>query len=421
MPTRGRPNIFQRIWNLLITPLRKRFRGRQNSQQSFTQRSDRPMSIQERNYDLEVSEMPVRSTLKARELIEIRENCPEAGVAVAIISDDCFSSVDGDDYGVVVSEDDVNGDRLDSQVYAVAATCLRRVLPLSTLKKVIDRMVSYGDCFGELAINTRGERQISALQLLPTWEMFRIEDRGVLERFEQRRYLHDENSVVFAPAEVVHWRYQHDFLYGRSQWHQSVPDWVNLKKSIYNYIQAGNDVGVNPTVHIAPPGKDDAWMKNYRSIHQDTLKDGIETHMYMANGGDIRKLANNNPNLSALREQVELFTRRFVGRSRIEAWKLNIFEVGAKDLSNQPSLAYSRFINGLRGDLSEGIKQILHTELILKGVPPERWQGLIKLSYPKIHVDIYNGQEVELAESDEHPDSEAKNRLSVVGGDRRYA
>lgn len=379
------------------------------------------MSAQERNYDLEVSEIPVRSALKARELIEIRENCPEAGLSVAIISDDAFSSVDGDDYGVVVSENDINGDRLDPQVYAVTSACLRRVLPLSTLKKVIDRMMSYGDCFGELAIETRGKRQVSAIQLLPTWEIFRVEDQGVLERFEQRRYLHDKTPVIFAPAEIIHWRYQHDFLYGRSQWHQSVPDWLNLKKGIANYIQAGNDVGVNPTVHIGPQGTNKEWMINYRSLHQDSLADGVETHLYMANGGDIRKLANNNPDLSALREQVELFTRRFVGRSRLEAWKFNIFNVGAKDLSNQPSLAYARFINGIRGDLSEGIKQILQTELILKGIPIERWQGLIKLSYPKIYVDIYNGQEIDLAESDEHPDSEPKNKLSVVGGDKKYA
>lgn len=411
----ARPNLFQRIWNLLTTPLRRYFRGRQNSVQQFTSVAGR-LSKQQRNFDLEVGEIPVRDRLKAQELIEIRENCPEAGTAIAIISDDCFSSADGDDYGVVVSEEDVQGDRLDPEVYEIASNCLRQVLQLSTLKKVVDRMVSYGDCFGEMIIETRkADRGVKAIQLLPTWEMFRVEDRGILQQFEQRRMLIDNSPVVFTPAEVVHWRYQHDFLYGRSQWAQSVPDWVNLKKALHNYMLAGNDIGTNPTVHIAPEGTDSEWIQNYRRIHQDRLKDGPETHMYMGFGGDVRKLANNDPNLSALREQVELFTRRLVGRSRVPSWMLNIYEVGARDLSNQPSLAWSRFINGIRGDLSEGIKQVLYTDLIVKGVPVDRWKGLIKLSYPKIYVDVYQGQEVDLAESDEHPDTEPRSQLRVVG------
>lgn len=414
-----RPNIFKRLWNVLAGPIRNVFRGRQNSAQSFGSMAGRAMSAQERNFDLEVGEMPVRGKVKAQELIEIREHCPEAATAISIISDDCFSSADGDDYGVVVSDIDVNGDAIGPDVHEIASGVLRRILPLSTLKIIVDRMIGYGDAFAELQIQTRSPNKgIQALQMLPTWEMFRIEERGMLLRFEQRRHIYDQSAIEFAPAEMVHWRYQRDTLYGRSQWYQSITDWINLKKSIDNYVRAGNDIGYNPTVHVLEPGCDSRQLAAYISAHQDKLKDGPQTHMYMLNGGDVRKLANNDPNLSALHEQVETFTRRFVGRSRVPSWMLGIYNEGSKDLSNQPSLAYARFINGIRGNLSEGIKQVLHTELILKGIPSDQWKGLIQLSYPKIHVDIHQGRELDLAESGQHPDTESRNRLKIVGGHR---
>ena len=410
---RGRPNLLTRIWRTLWGGVTRAFRGRQNSASQWAN----SVTIEARNYDLEITELPVRDTSKARELIEIREHCAEAGTAVMRLSGDVFSSSDGDDYGVIVSELAVDESALDPEVLDISRACLRRVLPLSTLKMAVDRLLSYGDAFGELQIDFRtSSREIVGLQMLPTWEIFRVVEGGNLTRFEQRRFLQDRNAIAFHPVEIVHWRFQLDHLYGRSLWMQSIEDWVNFKQSINNYIRAGNEIGVNPWVHTMPENTTAQDANTYRRNHEDRLKKGIATNLYVNYGGSIAKAANNDPDLSALEDQVKLFRDRLIARSGLPAWMFNVFHQGAMNLAEQPSLAYARYVNGIRGVLSEGIKQVLHTELALKGIPEERWKDQIVLAYPKIYSSVHLGQEIEVAESDEHPDTESKSGLRVVGG-----
>ncbi|MEO1523106.1 MAG: hypothetical protein AAFU78_20350 [Cyanobacteria bacterium J06633_2] len=100
-------------------------------------------------------------------------------------------------------------------------------------------------------------------------------------------------------------------------------------------------------------------------------------------------------------------------RSRLERWKFGNEMRGANDISGQPALAYARFINAIRGDFSEGIKQILHTELALKQIPEERWKGLLVLNYPRIYVNLFQGQELNLAEDKEFSDTEANQFIPI--------
>jgi hypothetical protein len=397
-------------------PFRSLFRGskRPLARQWGSTASYTPI---ERNYDLEIQEIPIRDRNRAIKLIEIRGHCPEAETAISIITDDVFSSADGDDYGVRVSEEDLNGDRLDAQVYDVAQSCLARVVSLSVAKMAIDRMLSYGDAFGELALDVKpSSAQVGSLQLLPTWDCFRVEDSNGLH-FEQRKSLQDSNPIVFAPAEMVHWRFQRNYLYGRSLFHQSIPDWANLKQAILNYARAGNDVGVNANVHQMPEGADAEYLKAYKSDFEDRLKSGVITNFYSLYGGDVKKLGD-NPDLSALFEQVEFFRMRIMMRSRLERWKFGNEMRGANDISGQPALAYARFINAIRGDFSEGVKQVLHTELALKRIPEERWKGLLVLNYPKIYVNLHQGEEINLAEDEAFPDTEASQFIPICTVER---
>ncbi|MEO1523105.1 MAG: hypothetical protein AAFU78_20345, partial [Cyanobacteria bacterium J06633_2] len=121
--------------------------------------------------------------------------------------------------------------------------------------------------------------QVGSIQILPTFDCFRVEDRQGLH-FEQRKALRDRDPIVFAPAEMVHWRFQRNYLYGRSLYHQSIPDWANLKQSIMNYARAANDVGVNASVHVMPDGADSEYLERYKSDLEDSLKSGIITQFY---------------------------------------------------------------------------------------------------------------------------------------------
>ena len=80
--TRGnsRQNLFQRIWNLIRGITRRT--DYQGSMRPTSRRLQSLGTRGQREYDLEVSEYPVRDAVRARELIELREYCPEVATAI---------------------------------------------------------------------------------------------------------------------------------------------------------------------------------------------------------------------------------------------------------------------------------------------------------------------------------------------------
>jgi hypothetical protein len=355
-------------------------------------------TVRGRNYDLEISENPIRDYEKARELIEMCEWCPEVGKAIQEIISSALSSADGDDQGFTLKryiyddQGNIIGQAIDDEVYGISMACLERALPISTVAMILERLLSYGDSFAELCLDDRGGR-VEGLMLLPTWEMFRVEVQGAVERFDQRRRLWEESpEITFNPAKMVHWRYRRKNLYGRSLFNESVQDWGNLRRATDSLTLAVEAVGINPNVHMMPEDSDQEYLTAYREGHEARQMEGVITDIYMMPGGKVEKLAQQNPDVKALADNVLFWRSRIIMSSGVPPYLMGLPALGAKEIAGQPALGYARHVNWVRASLTEGIMQLLYTELALKGIDPARWRGKLRVLYPRIAVNIFQGQ-----------------------------
>lgn len=418
-PTPGRNRRLENLWRLITGFTRRIFGGSQRP--LATRGRGGALSLVDRRYDLEISEYPVRDSERARELIEICEYCPEAAAAIEWIVGDCLSSQDGDDQGFRVADTLVDESPVNPDVYRIASDCLTRAFPATAAEMALERLTSWGDAFAELAIDER-RNEVQGVMFLPTWELFRIEPQGELLGFQQRRSLSDSNPIPFVPLKVVHWRYRRKTLYGRGLFYESGEDWANLRQATRDLAAAAIAVGINPNVHELGEGADKEYLEAYRAGQRDQRMDGVITDYYLLPGEKISKLATVNPDLTALAETVLTWRSRIVMKSGVPPYLLGLPTVGAREIAGQPALAYARRINRIRGCLTEGIIQILHTELGLKGIDPSLWLNKLRITYPKIVVNTFD----EAPGADENPGSGADTEslklpiLSLSNGKKNY-
>lgn len=352
-----------------------------------------------RNYDLEIHETPIRDQDgKARELIELHEWCPEVNFAIETLVQDCLSSADGDDQGIIINEEIREGEEVDAEVFSVGMDAIDRLFHYGDLAIILERMLSWGDAFIELGIDIN-QMAVTRLMPLPTWEMFRVEPNGLLERFEQRRSYSGNDAIAFIPAKIAHFRYRRKNLYGRGLFGASLEDWARLREATEDLALASREIGVNPTWHKIPSDQDRRYLDAYRDNHQAQIAEGAIAHYYLMPGEEIGKVGDANPDLKPLIESVLMWRSRIVMASGVPPYLFaGLPTIGAKDISGQPALAYARRINAIRAQCTEGIKQIIDTELALKGIPKERWKYTI--GWPKISVSQFEKPEDNVAESD---------------------
>lgn len=390
--SKGRNSLLENIWRSVSGFTRTFFQGQQRPRAATAIAS----SLNPRGYDLEISEHPVRDAGRARELIELCEWCPEVATAIDILTGDSLQSEDGDDCGFTIGDTLNDGvTPVDPEVQRIGNELIARVIGGSSLEPAIERFLSYGDAFANISIDTR-RSQINSILFLPTWEMFRVEEQGQLLAFEQRQRIYDSDPIRMHPVTVVQWRYRRKFLYGRSLFNESLADWAKLKDATSDLAQAGRAIGYNPNVHIMPPDASPEYKDAYREDYEARLADGLITDFYLLPGAEVRKLAQANPDLKALADNVLLWRSRIGMRSRVPPWMLGLPTTGAKDIQGGPERAYARLVNRIRGVLTEGVKQIINTELALKDIPPNRW--LYRVQFPIIYT---NPQQQAIAMSDE--------------------
>lgn len=405
LPTRGRNTLFENLFKALTGWRRSSVPGSQRS---------RVLSVStiRRNYDLEIGEFPIRDRDVAVHLIEMLAWCPEVQTALNILVQDCLSSEDGDTIGFVVSDTlDDDETPVDPEVKAICEDLIRRpgIVGGLALERVVQRMLGYGDAFLSIGIDKEGigrnDLGISRTLMLPTWEMFRLEaDNGDLLGYQQRKSLSDFTALDFYPPQIVHFRHNRQTLYGRSMWRSSIEDWQKLKDATEDLAVAARSLGINPNVHEMPEGADDGYLEAYRSDYEARLEDGLVTDFFMLPGGDVRKLANYVPDLNALAQNVLFRRQRIIMPSQIPIWRFaGLPADGARDISGQPAKAYARSINFIRMCLTEGIKQILDTELILKlGIDEFRSRGRYQIVFPQIATDP-NAAAAQVAPDEEEP------------------
>lgn len=398
-------NLLTRIWGAItnLIPIR----GRQRSLTNYNYLDD--TTAIGRNYDLEITEYPIRNQEKAIQLIEMWEYCPEIALAIEIITNDTFSSDDGDDQGFAIGgflNDDITP--INPRINEILNNLLDRVIGGLKLERAVERMLIYGDSFASLGIDF-GRKEIEKILFLPTWEMFRIEDnQGNLLRYEQRRYLSNtferpvsttefDNSkfgdaIAFHPLQIVHWRFRRKSLYGRSLFYESVSDWEYLKESTRDLASACRATGINPNIHIMPDCADEDYRKAYKTAYEAKKASSMVTDFYLMNGADIKKLSTVNPDITAISNTVLTWRSRIVMKSHIPPYLMGLPNIGAREIAGQPALAYARFINKVRMNLTEGIKYICDLELALNDIPKEEWK--YKIIFPRIATNPFGNNAI---------------------------
>ena len=335
---------------------------------------------------------PVRSPARARRLSELA-SLPEVGTMISMICLDVFSSQDGDDLGFVVADTLQDGETpVDPRVKEILTALIVRCLDGNKLETVVQEMLEGGDGFRSILLD-KGLTKVVRLKELPAWEMFRIEDEdGDVIRFEQRQYAQQQEAVyTINPAVCVHWRFRRNRLYGRALFEEMWEDGKSLNNG-YESLNSGIiSAGVNPNVHTMPLGTDAQYKDSYKRQVEEVRRRGKTITDYYCDppikdggtGGTVTKMATSwNPDLSGLLDNVDRRRRRFAMQGRVPLYLLGMETSGSKDIAGQPALAYSRFINGIRANLSEGIKQICNVELALNGI----YDAQYRLQWPKVYV-----------------------------------
>lgn len=364
-------------------------KDKKKKKEQALQGSQRPLAMYgtasiRRRYDLEIEENPIRDPAKAREYIEVLQYCYEARHTLSIAADDCYASSDGDDRGFSLSDTlNDNTTPINPRVKEIAEDLISRkqdhenyVIGSDRFKKALRWALGYGDCFVEMAIEREGisaspekDYGISRTLYLPTWEMFRKEnDQGYLEQFEQRKYLsHSDPDYTFNPAKIIHFRHEPKFLYGESIFAQSLRHWGKLKEAGENLADAARDLGINPNVHEFGENMTEAQVQLYkRDIEQKRLT-GIITDYYLMPGMKLTKMANQNPTLTPLIENLLQWRYHMIPPGFPTFFYPGLMsEAGTKDLSKEPAKRYARMRYGWCQLVTKGIKQAIDTEIILR-------------------------------------------------------
>jgi hypothetical protein len=381
--------ILNKLWNLFSSKIAIEGQQRPLLLEVASRESDDGYNSS-RNHDLEIREIPIRDAARARRLIHAVRECSEIGRCNDIILADTFSSQDGDDQGFALGDTLDDGETLiDLEVKAALQHLFENELILSrgNLFAIAKRTIEYGDAFASLAIDK--ELRISRLLILPTWEMFRHEDRqGNLKSFEQRKSLYDDEPISYHPLSVVHWRHDRQTLYGTSLWWNAVADFERLERSIEDFSKISRATGLNPNVHVMPEGCSEDYKKAYKANYKKELENGPVSDFYVSCGGDVRKVANFNPDISSAIAAINQWRQRIVMRSPVPDYLLAVNLVGAKDIAMQPQLVYTRFICWFRQELTEGMMRVCNLQLALAGIPPERWH--YRIVWPKLLVNPFN-------------------------------
>jgi hypothetical protein len=393
-------NIFQKIYKTIFGD-RPKFEG--NSRPS--RGNNNFISLSQRRDDPDLDEIPFRDSRRARELMNFVDHNPEVDTAQEIFSDYTLGSEAGDERGFAIVENEFNRFPLTVKI---AQELQKRVLSGVDFQIAVDRFMRYGDCFGNIAIDFNN-MQINGFQFLPTWQTFRVEagdlpeyqklvqdgqvTSGQLIRFEQYRKFNDQDPIKLHPITVVHWRYRQKNKYGRSHYRVAVADGQRLERAIEILEAVSTEIGYNPVVHVMPEGMDESFKQQYKTEYEARLKEGPVTHMFLMSGGSVGRVGQLPQNETSLRDNVELWRSRIGMISRIPPWLLGERR-GLRDLGAQPALSFSIAVGSVRICFAKGIKQIINTELALKGIPQNQWH--YNIVFPKIYTNPFVEQDTNL-------------------------
>lgn len=369
-------------------------------------------SLSSRNFDEEAMGFAIRDPFRAAKLNQIGQS-PEVSTAIDIIVNDVLSSESGDSDSFRIGAYCFDGvTPVNPEFQRIGNACINRVFRGSTLETIAESFLRTGDSFRAIQID-EAVTKVLGLQALPTWEMFRVENGyGQVLRFEQRRLrsLESEPEFVIHPIVCVHWRYRPSGKYGRALFEESEADVSSLEQGYKSLERAALAVGINPNIHTMPTGSTDKTAEAYKSKHENERQrqQGLITDYYLLFGGNVKKMEGSS-DINALVSNANERRQRLNMRSRVPPWMMGIPSAGAKDISGQPALAYSRFIGGVRAKCSEGVRQVLDLEFALNGYKSDELD--YNIVFPKFYTEI---QQQSLGASSNSYNEPPKNLVEPV-------
>ncbi len=375
--------------------------------------------ISRNKYDLELIEQPVRDSNLAKQLIDLEKNSYIVQHTLWHASRDTFASTDGDDQGFRICNTLKDGETpVNSEIKAIATDLLNRktfdhyVIGGERLKRGLENGLCYGDAFIELSIEKEGigknDYCVTDSLYLPTWEMFVVSTpQGKILQYEQRRTLTSKDpKYTFYPFKIIHMCYHQYRKYGRSLWagNETLETWKNLKNAKKALARGALELGYNPIVHKSPTFAETKERNKYIDGHEQRKAGGILTDLYVPSTMEIAKLANTNPNLKPLVDNVlhQMYSMIPAGYPTYYYPGLSVnTNSRAKEISNQPALNYSRIRHDNCAFVAKAAKQAIDLELVLK-LGYEKFMELMKeggyrLEFPSWRV---TPQQAEVAESE---------------------
>lgn len=420
---------------------RRRKKVIEPQQDNSLQGSQRPIgdfgSTNNQRYGLEINDNPIREPYKARQLIEMREHSYIVSSTLTYAARDVFASTDGDDRGFTIGDYLTDGEtEINPQIKEVALDLFARrnwdhvVIGGNRLQRAMQNVLAYGDCFFEIGIEKEGigrnDYGVSNSLYLPTWEMFKVQtDQGITQRYEQRRTISQtEPDYCFEPWQIINFQHNQKRIYGRSLWHTSEHQtaWNKTREATEGLAIAAKDLGYNPNVHILPEGTTKEKMKQYKDAHKRHKMSGIITDYYLYSGTQLNKIANLNPSLAPLIENV-LQKRIELVPPGMPLYYYPEFArkmTGSREISQQPALNYSRIRHSWCAILAEGIKKVIDIELVLKYGLEQfyQWQkeyrgNMYVIQFPIWTVNYFdNNDESDRPYQDLEQESENSNQQS---------
>lgn len=365
--------IINRIWQF--------FRGGSTQQplQGYRQ-TTLYRGSQLRTFDL--PETPVRPTYGdlslSYELLEMYYWCYEYRHAIDAIAADCFQQVDGEVGSWYVPEELSDGTKVNPEILLIAKELAtgrngkNLILGGDFLVRAAIEALAFGDSFVELGINKIGGKwDIVSSQYLPTFSMFLDQDQQseTLSCVQRTRLTPSGDDVEFAPLKILHFKYKSRGLYGNALGFPSTEPWRKFKDASIALETAARDVGIVPWLHIMPEGKTVDYKNDYMQRHESMTSSGILPNLYLMNGADVRKAANESGNSLKPLMDYWLQLRFQCIPPRTPVWMfpgLSNTDGGAKDLNGQPALTYARFVAEIRSMIGEQVRWAICVKYALR-------------------------------------------------------
>jgi hypothetical protein len=332
------------------------------------------------------------------QILDAIAKLPESQTALAFWVDACVASQDGDDRGVCTADHIDRQDTIpiDPEIDEIVSETIDRIFSTDTIQAIAERILSRGDEFRHAEI---AKKQIVTLHPLPCWQTFRREEMGKLEGYYVKKFATDRDSLRYDPSNTFHFRFKPLRKYGRSLFESSQHDAEYLLKRLLDLDFAARASAIDPLCHEMPACATQEYLIAYKAAYQAKAATQPITDFFLQQGAKIyRASGGNTPNIASIMGALNFNQVRLLMATQVPFYLLGIRSDGAKDISGEPALAFSRAVSTLRAAIGGTMREVINLQLTLSGIPPDRQK--YRLIWPKIIVNPYSQPQDQTDEND---------------------